>query len=63
VIQIVRRSVGPVDIARGGGIGVVLIVQMMEAVGVHEHAIWVVNEAYRRGVADLRPKRAIIFAR
>lgn len=63
VVQVVRRSVAPVLVARHVGCRVVLVVQVPSAVGVAEHAIGVVHEALRRRVVHLRPVASVVVSR
>ena len=48
VVEVSGRGVAPVLVAGYCSIGVILIVEMVQSVGVEEHAIWVVHEAFRR---------------
>ena len=62
VVQVGGCSVTPVLISRDGVCRIILIVQMVNALGVEEHSIGIIHEANGRGEMDLRAIDAIVCA-
>ena len=60
VVEIGGCGVAPMLVAGYCGVGVVLIVEVVKSIGVQEHAIWIVHEAFRWREVDLWSEGAIV---